>query len=244
MRRCRSRQLSKGTKSNQGLYSPLPVPKGSWNDVSMDFVVGLPRTQCGFDSIMVMVDKFSKMAVFIPCKNTMDASHIVDLYFAEVVRHYGLPLSIVSDRDTKFMSHFWRELWKKLGTGLKFSSPYHPQSEGQTEVVVNKRLGNMLLAQITTFGSWDSLLPKIEFELNCSVNRSTGFSPFQVVYGYNPRGPLDMIPVSSPGKSSKKVEDRLADLKAIHRRCARILRRLIQSKRHMRINLAEMFSSK
>jgi Integrase core domain len=187
----------------------------SWSDVSMDFVMGLPRTKKGHDNIMVVVDRFSKMTIFIACKTTMDASKIADLYFGTVVRHYGLPGSIVSDPDTKFISHFWKELWRKLGTTLKFCSPYHPQTDGQTEVV-NRSLGNMLRAQVKTMDSWDNILSKVEFEFNSSDNRSTSFSPFQVLYGFNPKGPLDLLPIQGPGESTKKVEQRLTELQVIH----------------------------
>ncbi|KAK4278569.1 hypothetical protein QN277_016400 [Acacia crassicarpa] len=135
------------------------------------------------------------MSHFIPCKNVDDAIHIVDLFFKEVVRLHWLPRSIVSDRDTKFLSHFWRTLWSKLGTKLLFSTTCHPQTDGQTEVV-NRTLSSLLRAVIKkNIKSCEQCLPYVEFAYNRAVHSATHYSPFEIVYGLNPLTPLDLLPL-------------------------------------------------
>ncbi|KAG8096288.1 hypothetical protein GUJ93_ZPchr0013g35274 [Zizania palustris] len=193
--RCTTCNKAKSRLNPFGLYMPLPVPSVPWEHISMDFVLGLPRTKRGRDSIFVVVDRFSKMAHFIPCHKSDDATNIADLFFKDIIRLHGVPTTIVSDRDAKFLSHFWRSLWCKLGTKLLFSITCHPQTDGQTEVV-NRTLGTMLRAVLKkNLKMWEECLPHVEFAYNQEVHSTTKVSPFQVVYGFNPCAPIDLLPL-------------------------------------------------
>jgi hypothetical protein len=177
---CMTCNKAKSRLNPHGLYMPLPVPSVPWENISMDFVLGLPRTKRGRDTIFVVVDHFSKMAHFIPCHKSDDASHVADLFFTEIIHLHGVPNTIVLDRDAKSLSHFWRTLWFKLGTNLLFSTTCH-QMDGQTGVV-NHTLSTML---------WEECLLHIEFAYNRSVHSRMKVCPFQVVYGFNPRAPIE-----------------------------------------------------
>jgi hypothetical protein len=246
--RCRICQHSKGRKQNAGFYQPLPIPERPWEAISMDFVLGLPRTQRGVDSIFVVVDRFSKMAHFIPCQKTSDAAHIANLFFKEIVRLHGFLRSIVSDRDTKFIGHFWRTLWKKLGTNLAFSSSYHPQTDGQTEVV-NRSLGDLLRSLVTEHhSSWDQILPQAKFAYNDSVNRSTGKSPFQILYGTQPRGVSELRESGQAMTSSATAEEFTEAMQELHGRVKQRLmdsnqeykRRADQHRRQLRFEVGDL----
>jgi hypothetical protein len=206
--RCYVYQKFKGVLTNACLYTPLPVPEVPWLDVIMDFVLGLPRTQRACDSILVVVDRFSKMAHFVACRKTMDAAWIAHLYFREIVRLHGVPRSITSDRYTKFINIFWRSLWGKLGTKLNFSSACHPQTNGQLEVV------NQSLAR-TKPKQWDLALPQAKFADNRSKSRTIGMSPFEIVYGQNPHEVLDLALVPRVGHLNPKAVELAEHLRGI-----------------------------
>ncbi|RDY05080.1 hypothetical protein CR513_11120, partial [Mucuna pruriens] len=135
--------MTKSKSSPHGLYAPLLFPIAPWVDISMNFVLSLPRSRGGRYFIFVVVDRISKMVHFIPCHKVNDICHVANIFCREVVRLLGLPKTIVSDRDSKFLEHFWRILWCKLGTNLPFSTTCHPQTDGQTELI-NRTLSQFL----------------------------------------------------------------------------------------------------
>ncbi|KZV39789.1 Retrotransposon protein, Ty3-gypsy subclass [Dorcoceras hygrometricum] len=156
----------------------------------MDFVIGLPRTTQGYNSIWVIVDRLTKSAHFLPVKTTFDVSRYAELYVKEIVRLHGVPISIVSDRDPKFTSAFWKSLHRALGTKLTFSTAFHPQTDGQSERV-NQILEDLLRACIIDFSeSWDLKLLLVEFAYNNSFQESIQMAPYEAIYGCRCRTPL------------------------------------------------------
>ena len=214
--RCSTCTIGKLTKQNSGPYLPLPVLNSPWQEVSLDFILGQPRTRRQKDSILVVVNRFSKMAHFIACSKTTDASHTARLFFNEVVRLHGIPRSIVSDRDVRFTSSFWRTLWCLMGTTLKFSTTFHPQTNGTT-VVTNRTLGNLLqcLVQRNTT-AWDELLPRAKFAYNASQHRTTEYSPFRITTGKDPNLPVDLLPLPTPGTCPTEAVTFATDLTVLH----------------------------
>ncbi|KAL0549215.1 hypothetical protein IC582_013696 [Cucumis melo] len=173
-----------------GLLQPLSIPEWKWENVSMDFITGLPRTLRGFTVIWVVVDKLTKSAHFVPGKSTYIASKWAQLYMSEIVRLHGVPVSIVSDRDARFTSKFWKGLQTAMGTRLDFSTAFHPQIDGQTERL-NQVLEDMLRACAMEFpGSWDSHLHLMEFTYNNSYQATIGMAPFEALYGKCCRSPV------------------------------------------------------
>lgn len=156
------------------------------------------------------------MTHFIPCKKTTDTASVATLFFREIYQLHGLPLSIVSDRNTRFLGHFWWSLWKLLWTSLDMSSAYHPQTDGQTEVT-NRSLGNLLRCLVgENIKSWDTKLCQAEFTHNHALNRSLGFNPFRVVYGVAPRCPLDLSSLPDQTRFHGQAID-FVDLKLVHK---------------------------
>ena len=156
------------------------------------------------------------MAHFISCNKTDDATNVADLFFKEIVRLHGVPRTIVSVRDAKFLSYFWKILWGKLGTKLLFSTTCHPQTDGQTEVV-NRTLSTLLRTIIQkNLKNWEDCLPFIEFAYNRSVHSTTNMSPFEIVYGFNPLTPLDLLPLPVNERASLDGHRKAETVKKLH----------------------------
>jgi hypothetical protein len=165
------------------------VPKWKWEEIGMDFVIGLPRTQKGNDSIWVIIDRLTKVAHFIPVKTTFGGANLAQIYLKEIVRLHGIPRKIVSHRGTQFTSKLWMSLQLAMGTKLDFSTAYHPQSDGQTERV-NKVLEDLLRACVLTFDrNWESSLSYAEFSYN-NYQASIKMSLFEALYGRKCQTPL------------------------------------------------------
>lgn len=210
-------QIKTDTMKPAGLLQPLPIPDRIWSDISMDFIEGLPVSH-GHSVIMVVVDRLSKYAHFISLPHPFTALTVAKSFVAEVVRHHGIPTSIVSDRDKLFTSKFWNALFQLQGTKLRMSSSYHPQTDGQSEVV-NRTLEQYLRcfsgAQPRRWRDW---LPWAEFSYNSTSHSSTGTTPFEAVYGVPPPSLLRYVPgTTSVASVDTYLRDRdviLRDLRA------------------------------
>ncbi|SPC64593.1 related to TY3B TY3B protein [Ustilago sp. UG-2017b] len=173
-----------------GHLKSLPVPPHPWSSISMDLIEQLPSSS-DFTAILVVVDRLTKMAIFVPTTNELDAPELAKLFLRHVYSRHGLPTSIVSDRGSEFTSHFWHSLSTLLGIENHFSSAYHPQSDGQAEHV-NQVLEQFLRGYSNHLQTdWSDLLPLAEFSYNNAEHASTQLTPFFANYGYHPHFSFD-----------------------------------------------------
>ena len=224
---CRVCQTTKyETKKPAGLLQPLPPPTAIWEDLSLDFITGLPNSQ-GNTAILVVVDRFSKGAHFGALPPNYSAHKVAVIFLDMICKHHGLPRSLISDRDPIFISSFWRELFKLSGTKLRMSTAYHPETDGQTEVL-NRSLEQYLRAFVHHKPSlWFNFLPLAEWSYNTSKHSSTGLSPFQVIYGKVPPA----IPQYVMGSSPNEVVDSLLStrqemIQNLHKRLLKVQKQM------------------
>ncbi|KAJ0764722.1 putative nucleotidyltransferase, Ribonuclease H [Helianthus annuus] len=176
-----------------GLLQPLAIPDAIWDDLSMDFISGLPKSK-GFSVILVVVDRLSKYAHFILLKHLFTAKSVAETFVKEVVRHHGIPKTIVTDRDPVFVSKFWQEIFRSMGTKLCLSSAYHPETDGQTEVVNRCLEAYLRCFAVDQPKNWALWLPWAEFWYNSTFHASTGTTPFETVYGRRPPSVFQFVP--------------------------------------------------
>jgi len=197
-----------------GLLHSLPIPRRPWNSIAMDFV-GLFPEQGEHDYLWVVLCRMTSLVHLVPVTTTIRASQLAWLFVKEIVRLHGLPETIVSDRDTKFTLQFWRETHQLLGVKLLMSTAFHPQMDGASERSI-RTIAQILCSMISPDQKdWIEKVPMVEFTINSSVSGSTGFTPFELTYGYMPRmAQLEhrSAPKTAPGVQGfvRQVWDNLA----------------------------------
>ena len=204
-------QIKSDTAKQAGLLQPLPIPVAKWEQITTDLVTDLPETKDGYTAVAVFVDRLTKFVHFAPCKKTITAKEYAQLFLQHVFRHHGLPKVIISDRDPRFMSTFWRSLFKSLGTELRMSTAYHPQTDGQSEVTI-RTLENFLRPYAERYPhQWVDYLPTAEFAANNAVSASTGFSPAYLLYGRNPIVPQVVDLSENKAEAVEHMVERMTD---------------------------------
>lgn len=173
-----------------GLLQPLEIPTWKWDQISTEFVTGFPNTQKRHDAIWVVIDRLTKSAHFLPICKDYSISRLAEILREEIVRLHGTPAAIISDRDPRFTSRFWKGLQKAWGTRLKFTTAFHPQTDGQTERMI-QTLEDMLRSfALEWTGNWGEYLCFVEFASNNSWHASIKAAPFKLLYGWKCRAPI------------------------------------------------------
>nr|GFC47719.1 reverse transcriptase domain-containing protein [Tanacetum cinerariifolium] len=193
------------------------IPVWKWERITMDFITKLLRTQTGYDSIWVIVDRLTKSAHFILVNEKFKTKKLARLYLKEIVCKHGVPVSIILDRDPIFASRFWRSLQESLGTNLDMSTAYHPQTDGQSERTI-QTLEDMLRAYVIDFGNgWDKHLPLAEFSYNNSYDASIKAAPFESLYERKCRSPNQLLATRSRQKSYADVRRKPLEFEILSR---------------------------
>ncbi|MCO5548519.1 hypothetical protein L7F22_001979 [Adiantum nelumboides] len=189
-----------------GLLQPLPIPTAPWESIVMDFIFGLPKTFSGNEGIWTVVDRFSKQAHFILVRKQIMTEQMAKTFVVTVFKYHGMPRSIVSDRDPRMTGLFWQALWQTLHSTFWFSSSYHPQTDGQSDIV-NSAVLDLLKCYVSDNpAQWEHCLPLVEFAYNTTIHSSTGKVPFEIVEGARKPPPMVKV-IDDVFEADKFVED-------------------------------------
>jgi hypothetical protein len=216
---CQKIKHDRGAKA--GFLQPLEIPATPFDDISLDLITGLPNSR-DKNAILVVVDKLTKYAHFISTKVEATALEVAELLFKRIVKHFGLPIRIIGDRDPRWTSSVWKALAELFGTRLALSTSKHPQTDGQTEVM-NQHLETMLRAYVSKDQKdWANWLDVLQFAYNNATHSSHKSTPAQLLMGYKPRSPLDYLVEKGLEVSEglPDVRNRIRELEA-HREAAR-----------------------
>ena len=205
-------------QSTAALLQPLPVPEARWESVALDLITDLPRSTSGFDSVVTFTDRLSKRVHLAATTKTVSARELASVFMERVFVLHGLPRTLVSDRDPRFTSDFWRELFQLLGSKLAMSTANHPQTDGQSEST-NKTVEQVLRAFANyRMDNWADMLPLVEFAINDSRQSSTGMSPFVADTGVQPLTPVALLAprqVTVPGDAGRFVAHQASVLQEV-----------------------------
>ena len=214
---CVTCQRTKTSKTKpHGFLRTLEVPELPWQHISMDFIEPLPISE-GYDSILVVVDRLTKMSVFLPTKKTLTSPKMADLLIREIFTRHGLPRSIVSDRGSKFIAKFWQSVTDKLRIKLNLSTAFHPETDGQTERV-NQSVEHYLRV-FTSYNQddWSTILGQASFAYNNTYHTATKLTPFFANFGYHPRWVDEVMPTAETNVPI--AHQMVEDIRAVHNQC-------------------------
>lgn len=217
-----------------GHIDPLTIPQQRWRDITMDIIPGLPTTQAGYDAIWTIVDRMTRRAHFIPIVLTMDAEEAARIFFDVYYRLHGIPQSIVSDREPRWLNLFWSEVLRRTGTTLNTTVAYRPQADGLSERY--NRTVESYLRHYVNFEQtdWDQHLSTAEYTINATVNSAIGCAPFELDLGYVPAAPIDtVLPPNNNDARTLRGAHFINRLEALRIRCRD---QLLQAQERMRHN--------
>jgi hypothetical protein len=224
---CTTCTISKPTTKKQGLYTLLPTPDRPWESISMDYMSDLLSTNQGNECFFVVVDRFSKMAILAACKKSIIVEATTKLFFERVWVHFGIPQTIISDQDNRFLNTFWSSLWSLLDTKLTKSIAFHPQTDSQIEVVNRMNVHILRMYNSKNPHTWDESLPYVQHNYNRAIHISTDHNPFQLGLGFQPLGPMDVaLPLTATQENSSHtpigVDKATCFIKWIHHICQQV----------------------